>query len=68
VKTSKIAKEDCLFLNIWTPEWPPKSKHAVMFWIHGGGNGGGSSLGGGGIAISREYKRMVYATIVDMEK
>ena len=43
------AKEDCLFLNIWAPEWPPKTKKAVMFWIHGGGNTGGSALGAGGI-------------------
>jgi para-nitrobenzyl esterase len=41
--------EDCLFLNIWTPEWPPKTKKTVMFWIHGGGNTGGSALGAGGI-------------------
>ena len=30
--------EDCLTLNIWTPEWPAASKHAVMVWLHGGGN------------------------------
>jgi para-nitrobenzyl esterase len=41
--------EDCLFLNIWAPEWPSKSKKAVMLWIHGGGNTGGSALGAGGI-------------------
>lgn len=43
------ASEDCLFLNIWTPEWPSKGKKAVMVWIHGGGNGGGSALGAGAI-------------------
>jgi para-nitrobenzyl esterase len=47
--SAALAKEDCLFLNVWTPEWPPKSKHAVMFWIHGGANSGGSALGAGGI-------------------
>jgi para-nitrobenzyl esterase len=35
--------EDCLFLNVWTPEWPPKSPLPVMFWIHGGGNYGGTA-------------------------
>jgi para-nitrobenzyl esterase len=47
--SAALGKEDCLFLNVWTPEWPLKSKHAVMFWIHGGANTGGSSLGAGGI-------------------
>ncbi len=42
-------KEDCLFLNVWTPEWPAKTRKAVMVWIHGGGNMGGSALGSGGI-------------------
>ncbi len=41
--------EDCLFLNVWTPEWPARSRKAVMVWIHGGGNMGGSALGLGGI-------------------
>jgi para-nitrobenzyl esterase len=27
--------EDCLFLNIWTPEWPSKTKKAVIVYIHG---------------------------------
>ena len=43
------ASEDCLYLNIWAPEWSAKSKHAVMVWMHGGGNTGGSALGAGGI-------------------
>lgn len=42
-------KEDCLFLNVWTAEWPGRSKRPVMLWIHGGGNMGGSALGAGGI-------------------
>ncbi len=35
--------EDCLFINVWTPEWPSKSPKPVMLWIHGGGNFAGSS-------------------------
>ena len=38
-------QEDCLHLNVWTPEWPVKKKRPVMFFIHGGGNTtGGSSV------------------------
>ena len=41
--------EDCLFLNLWTPEWPAKSRLPVMVFFHGGGNMRGSSLGKAGI-------------------
>ncbi|MGB1877057.1 MAG: carboxylesterase family protein, partial [Rhodospirillaceae bacterium] len=29
--------EDCLFLNVWTPDTKPKSKLPVMVWILPGG-------------------------------
>lgn len=28
--------EDCLFLNVWTPEADPRAKRAVMVYFHGG--------------------------------
>jgi para-nitrobenzyl esterase len=40
-----VSKEDCLFLNVWTAEWPSRSPKSVMVWVPGGGNfTGGSSL------------------------
>src|SRR5262245_20271815 len=39
---AEISKEDCLYLSVWTPEWPAKSKKPVMMWIPGGGNFAGN--------------------------
>ena len=40
-----ISSEDCLHLNVWTPEWPVRTRRPVLFWIPGGANirGGTSS-------------------------
>ena len=44
-QTGRKSDEDCLSLNVWTPEWPSKSRMPVMVWIPGGGNiAGGSNL------------------------
>lgn len=37
-KDGQVFKEDCLYLNLWAPEWPAKSPHPVMVWLYGGGN------------------------------
>ena len=37
----KIDNEDCLFLNVWTPDTDDK-KRPVMVWLHGGGYAYGS--------------------------
>ena len=38
-----LKNEDCLYLNIWTAEWPARSPKPVVVWIHGGGNFGGTA-------------------------
>ena len=35
-KGEVIGEEDCLFLNVFTPEIKPNKPMAVMLWIHGG--------------------------------
>jgi para-nitrobenzyl esterase len=42
------SSEDCLYLNVFTAEWPSKAKKPVMLWLYGGGNFGGSAMGGTG--------------------
>lgn len=39
------SSEDCLYLNVWTAEWPAKSRRPVMVWLHGGGNYAGTASG-----------------------
>nr|CAD7203290.1 unnamed protein product [Timema douglasi] len=46
---SCTGEEDCLFLNVHTPQWPVSRLKPVMVWIHGGafelGSGDSSSYG-----------------------
>jgi len=40
---AQTGQEDCLFLNVITPEWPVKKPLPVMLWLHGGANEGGTA-------------------------
>ena len=42
-RDAETGKEDCLFLNVLTPVWPPKAPLPVMVWLHGGANAGGTA-------------------------
>jgi para-nitrobenzyl esterase len=48
------ASEDCLYLNVWTPEASPRGRRPVMVYIHGGAYSTGSAadplLDGGRLA------------------
>lgn len=46
--------EDCLFLNVWTPELRDREKRPVMVWFHGGGfsSGNGSSNAYDGVRLA----------------
>jgi para-nitrobenzyl esterase len=41
---AQTGQEDCLYLNVVTPQWPKKQLLPVMFWIHGGANEGGTAM------------------------
>jgi para-nitrobenzyl esterase len=42
---AEIGKEDCLFLNVWTPQWPTQSSKPVIVWIPGERNFGSGNEG-----------------------
>lgn len=55
-----VGQEDCLYLNVFAPPFPPRGVPAggarlpVMVWIHGGGNvvGHAGRYDGGNLAVS----------------
>jgi para-nitrobenzyl esterase len=40
---TRIENEDCLYLNVWSPDPAPVEALPVMVWIHGGSNTSGST-------------------------
>ena len=71
------SSEDCLFLNIWTSEWPARARKPVMVWFHGGGNYAGTASGnnfdGDGLArrgvvlVTANYRLTVFGFLAHPE-
>lgn len=61
-----VGKEDCLYLNIWTPDFATlpqgEERRPVMFWIHGGGNTAGESAIFDGKVLAEKYGVIVVTT------
>ena len=55
--------EDCLYLNVWRPNWPAKSALPVMLWLHGGSNRGGSGSQSTYSGVSLASRGVVLVTI-----
>lgn len=50
----EISREDCLYLNVWTPEVGASRRRPVMVWIPGGGNFAGNSGPRGEMLMRRD--------------
>ena len=56
-----MGSEDCLPVNVWTPQQPPATPLPVMIWLHGGGNRGSSgSLYDGSLMVRRGVVFLTY--------
>jgi para-nitrobenzyl esterase len=71
------SSEDCLFLNVWTPEWPARARKPVMVWFHGGGNYAGTASGNnfdgesltrrGVVLVTANYRLTVFGFLAHPE-
>jgi para-nitrobenzyl esterase len=55
--------EDCLYLNVWTSQWPSKRALPVMVWLHGGSNKSGSGAQSTYNGVSLTARGVVLVTI-----
>jgi para-nitrobenzyl esterase len=58
-----VGSEDCLYLNVWTPEWPARMYRPVVVWIHGGGNFGGTASDDNSTAEHLASRGLVVVTL-----
>ncbi|HEB28052.1 MAG TPA: carboxylesterase [Porticoccus sp.] len=59
----RSVSEDCLYLNIWSPDLTAKKKLAVMVFIHGGNNQGGWSYEPNYLSDALAAKGVIVVTI-----
>jgi para-nitrobenzyl esterase len=57
------SSEDCLYLNVWAPEWPPEEVLPVMVWLHGGSNRVGSGAQSTYRGVSLTARGVVLVTV-----
>ncbi len=55
--------EDCLYLNVWSPQLQPAAHLPVMVWLHGGSNRLGSGAEKGYDGSSLASRGVVVVTI-----
>jgi para-nitrobenzyl esterase len=55
--------EDCLYLNVWTPQLQPGAHLPVMAWLHGGSNRVGSGAEPGYDGTSLASRGVIVVTI-----
>ena len=71
------SSEDCLFLNVWTSDWPVRARKPVMVWFHGGGNYAGTASGNnfdgenlarrGVVLVTANYRLTVFGFLAHPE-
>jgi len=76
-RMQETSSEDCLFLNVWTPEWPARDRKPVMVWFHGGGNYAGTASGNnfdgeslarrGVVLVTANYRLSVFGFLAHPE-
>jgi len=63
VRFVATSTEDCLYLNVAPPKWPPRAKYPVMVWIHGGSNLSGDADDAGFDERTLVHRGLVLVTI-----
>jgi para-nitrobenzyl esterase len=57
------SSEDCLYLDVWAPQWPVKQSLPVMVWLHGGSNTVGSGTQSTYNGVSLTQRGVILVTL-----